>query len=575
MRVVLMTTAAIGLLAAGAAWAQQTQTPQNTTTSPTRHGGGTTSPPGQGAPGGPSHRPAAGAGGPSTGAGFRGGSGPSGASGRSFGGSAGASGVGRSGAVAGPPGMTGGGPSNPSGGGFRAGSAAAGAAQTNSSAAAAAAAAAAQRYGPGVYQGVGPGGGGLAGANRAPGGSPASGGPGAGSPTIPGAGGAQTGTAAGHPAGGAAGAGSWSRGPAGSTTGSAPASGGHAGPGPATGGATAGGPPGSGQGGARWGHGPGGGSAGAGAPGPGGRPAQAGAGAPRPGPLDGASGQGGWRPGQAGAGQQGGWRPGGAQGGARGDHDHPGRYVFHGRDYARVRVQPYRYPPNFNYRRWSRGDTFRDWRLFTDYAITDYLVLGFTPPSYGQRWVRYGPDAVLIDIGTGAVLDTVYGVYDDGTYAYGGYDAGYGAGYDAYPPPQQPLGEPAPPAEPYPGTGAPPTPEALLSDNYNNMPCGANDHADVEFTGPVHLNRVELWMDWGYDQTTLSYEVLQDGQSFGQGTLTRSHCDQTQSNWCLGVDTPASDLQPGRYTFRIGSSFICANATSGDNGFIRAYGYRR
>ncbi|MEJ0065348.1 MAG: RcnB family protein [Caulobacteraceae bacterium] len=34
-----------------------------------------------------------------------------------------------------------------------------------------------------------------------------------------------------------------------------------------------------------------------------------------------------------------------------------------------------------------------------------------TPPPPGSRWVRYGPDLLLVNLTTGRVEDTAYGVF--------------------------------------------------------------------------------------------------------------------------------------------------------------------
>ena len=71
---------------------------------------------------------------------------------------------------------------------------------------------------------------------------------------------------------------------------------------------------------------------------------------------------------------------------------------------------PYRYPPGYAYRHWSRGQMFPLAILTTTIYFTNYAVLGLDPPPYGYVWVRYGPDILLIRLSTGEVMDGVYGV---------------------------------------------------------------------------------------------------------------------------------------------------------------------
>lgn len=82
-----------------------------------------------------------------------------------------------------------------------------------------------------------------------------------------------------------------------------------------------------------------------------------------------------------------------------------------------MRAERYRYPSDLPYRFYRRGDTLPMSALVDAYFIYDFLALGLMEPPYGDRWVRFGPDALLVDPRTGQVLDVIYGVYDDGTYA--------------------------------------------------------------------------------------------------------------------------------------------------------------
>jgi len=45
------------------------------------------------------------------------------------------------------------------------------------------------------------------------------------------------------------------------------------------------------------------------------------------------------------------------------------------------------------------------------YYYADWATLGLDPPPPGFQWVRYGPDLLLVNVTTGAVADTVYGVF--------------------------------------------------------------------------------------------------------------------------------------------------------------------
>jgi Ni/Co efflux regulator RcnB len=49
--------------------------------------------------------------------------------------------------------------------------------------------------------------------------------------------------------------------------------------------------------------------------------------------------------------------------------------------------------------------------LVPGYYYADYAALGLPPPDPGFQWVRYGPDLLLVNIATGAVVDVVYGAF--------------------------------------------------------------------------------------------------------------------------------------------------------------------
>jgi Ni/Co efflux regulator RcnB len=49
--------------------------------------------------------------------------------------------------------------------------------------------------------------------------------------------------------------------------------------------------------------------------------------------------------------------------------------------------------------------------LSQGYYIGNWPAYGLAPPPHGFEWVRYGPDALLVNVYTGQVVDTVYGVF--------------------------------------------------------------------------------------------------------------------------------------------------------------------
>lgn len=66
-----------------------------------------------------------------------------------------------------------------------------------------------------------------------------------------------------------------------------------------------------------------------------------------------------------------------------------------------VSAPPFRYPHGYGYRRWSAGLFLPALFLRTAYYYSDYGILGLGAPPYGYRWMRYGPDLLLVDSAPG------------------------------------------------------------------------------------------------------------------------------------------------------------------------------
>ena len=75
------------------------------------------------------------------------------------------------------------------------------------------------------------------------------------------------------------------------------------------------------------------------------------------------------------------------------------------------RIGPYRAPRGWVARRWAYGEILPRTFWASQYILADYWLFGLEVPPVGYEWVRYGSDALLIDINTGEVLQTEYGVF--------------------------------------------------------------------------------------------------------------------------------------------------------------------
>jgi len=89
----------------------------------------------------------------------------------------------------------------------------------------------------------------------------------------------------------------------------------------------------------------------------------------------------------------------------------PGRFAYRGRTINRIHLAPFVYPHGWAYRRWAVGAILPPLFLAPAYFYADWATLGLDPPQPGFQWVRYGPDLLLVNVTTGAVVDVVYGVF--------------------------------------------------------------------------------------------------------------------------------------------------------------------
>ncbi|MBT2187830.1 RcnB family protein [Sphingobium nicotianae] len=71
----------------------------------------------------------------------------------------------------------------------------------------------------------------------------------------------------------------------------------------------------------------------------------------------------------------------------------------------------FRYPHGYRYRRWVIGLILPRLFLSQSYFYDGYYDLGVGPPPVGYRWVRYGPDLLLVNVRTGRIADIIYGAF--------------------------------------------------------------------------------------------------------------------------------------------------------------------
>jgi Ni/Co efflux regulator RcnB len=89
-------------------------------------------------------------------------------------------------------------------------------------------------------------------------------------------------------------------------------------------------------------------------------------------------------------------------------------FAYRGRRLDIVRQPAFRYPRGLGYRRWRAGELFPLALVAAPFFFLEYQALGLQPPPPGYRWVRYGPDVVLINVRTREVEDVAYGAIEEG-----------------------------------------------------------------------------------------------------------------------------------------------------------------
>jgi Ni/Co efflux regulator RcnB len=86
-------------------------------------------------------------------------------------------------------------------------------------------------------------------------------------------------------------------------------------------------------------------------------------------------------------------------------------WQYNRRAERRYRWHRYNPPRHWKYRRWGFGMILPSPFWVRQYWITNYWQFGLPNPPYGYVWVRYGNDALLINVRSGQILQVVYGLF--------------------------------------------------------------------------------------------------------------------------------------------------------------------
>lgn len=68
-------------------------------------------------------------------------------------------------------------------------------------------------------------------------------------------------------------------------------------------------------------------------------------------------------------------------------------------------------PRGFFYRSWVFGQILPYGWYSSDWYINDYYDYGLPQPPYGYEWIRNGPDALMVNIANGEVVESAPGVF--------------------------------------------------------------------------------------------------------------------------------------------------------------------
>jgi Ni/Co efflux regulator RcnB len=85
--------------------------------------------------------------------------------------------------------------------------------------------------------------------------------------------------------------------------------------------------------------------------------------------------------------------------------------VFHPSHQYSWRGSAWRPQPNYYYRHWGYGDRLPFGWFGAQWFIDDYYFYDLPVPPYGYEWIRVGPDALLVNLATGMVVESVYGLF--------------------------------------------------------------------------------------------------------------------------------------------------------------------
>jgi Ni/Co efflux regulator RcnB len=77
----------------------------------------------------------------------------------------------------------------------------------------------------------------------------------------------------------------------------------------------------------------------------------------------------------------------------------------------RFHIGTYHAPRGYHYRRWNYGQFLPSAYWARSFWLSNFVAYGLFAPPPDAVWVRYGPDALLIDRYTGEIISVQYNVF--------------------------------------------------------------------------------------------------------------------------------------------------------------------
>ena len=115
-------------------------------------------------------------------------------------------------------------------------------------------------------------------------------------------------------------------------------------------------------------------------------------------------------------------------------------------------------------------------------------------------------------------------------------------------------------------------PVVKIFDNGNLDACSFTNTTHFTLQKPVHTTKFAIWYYWKPDETSVGYNIRQNGTVIRRGMFNKVSCDPHQTQWCGAEDPSGFDLSAGSFLLTIDNNRQCQNKRSNGNGILRIWG---